>query len=101
MSLHASELNEQLRKLEQRLPAALARIVRWLRQPFSGFVRVPLACALILGGIVGFLPILGFWMIPLGLLLLAQDVPVLRRPIARFIAWAEAKWPAHKSAKTD
>jgi hypothetical protein len=101
MSPHASELNEQLRKLEQRLPAGLASVVRWLRQPLSGFVRVPLACALILGGIVGFLPILGFWMIPLGLLLLAQDVPFLRRPIARFVAWAEAKLPARKPAKSD
>jgi hypothetical protein len=40
-------------------------------------------------------------MIPLGLLLLAQDVPFLRRPIARFVAWAEAKLPARKPAKSD
>jgi hypothetical protein len=33
---------------------------------------------LILGGLLSFLPILGIWMLPLGLLLLAEDLPVLR-----------------------
>jgi hypothetical protein len=36
-------------------------------------LRVGLGIALILGGILGFLPILGFWMIPLGLIILAVD----------------------------
>ena len=39
-------------------------------------VRVPLAVLLILGGLVSFLPFLGLWMLPLGLLLLAVDVPL-------------------------
>ena len=47
---------------------------------------------LILAGFVGFLPILGFWMVPLGLLLIAQDVPFLQRPILRLIEWGERKW---------
>ena len=34
---------------------------------------------LIVLGIFGFLPILGFWMIPLGLAVLATDVPPLKR----------------------
>lgn len=92
------DLDQQLHRFEQRLPASLARFVRWLRQPFSGFVRIPVACVLILGGIVGFLPILGFWMVPLGLLLLAQDVPFLRKPMARLLAWIDAKWPARERA---
>jgi hypothetical protein len=49
---------------------------------------------LIVGGIVGFLPLLGFWMIPLGLALIAQDIPFLRPPLARFLAWIDRKWPA-------
>lgn len=36
-------------------------------------------------GIVGFLPVLGFWMIPLGLALLATDVPPLRRWFTRWL----------------
>lgn len=33
----------------------------------------------IIGGILGFLPVLGFWMIPLGLLILSVDFPWVRR----------------------
>ncbi len=42
---------------------------------------------LIFGGIFSFLPILGVWMLPLGLMLIAADVPFLRRPMARFTMW--------------
>jgi hypothetical protein len=48
-------------------------------------VRVPLAVLLILGGIFSFLPVLGLWMLPLGLLVLAIDVPVLKRPVGNAI----------------
>ena len=34
---------------------------------------------LIVGGILGFLPILGFWMIPLGLIFLSVDSKFIRR----------------------
>jgi hypothetical protein len=37
------------------------------------------ARALVFGGFLGFLPVLGFWMIPLGLLVLSQDLPAVRR----------------------
>tara|TARA_B100000315_G_scaffold253695_1_gene293070 strand:- start:3113 stop:3388 length:276 start_codon:yes stop_codon:yes gene_type:complete len=40
---------------------------------------------LIIGGMFGFLPILGFWMIPVGLLLIALDIPVLRRSIQHWL----------------
>jgi hypothetical protein len=37
------------------------------------FLRITVGSLLILGGILGFFPILGFWMIPLGLIILAVD----------------------------
>jgi hypothetical protein len=37
-----------------------------------------------IGGVAGFLPVLGFWMIPVGLALIALDIPPLRR---RLLAW--------------
>jgi len=40
----------------------------------------------IVGGFFGFLPILGFWMVPVGLLLIATDIPPLRRPIRRWLS---------------
>lgn len=86
-----NELNEALSGLAAQLPDAVGRMVRWLRGPASAWVRMPLALALIGGGILGFLPILGFWMVPLGLALLAQDVPPLQRPLARLIRWITEK----------
>ena len=59
--------------------------------PRNRAVRIGIGILLILGGIVGFLPVLGFWMLPLGLALLAQDVPVMRGPFARVIASVNRK----------
>jgi hypothetical protein len=87
-------LDRKIDRFADRLPAWAGNFVRWLSGPSSRFVRIPLALALIAGGFVGFLPILGFWMIPLGLLLLAQDVPFIRLPVLRFVSWVERKWKA-------
>jgi hypothetical protein len=53
--------------------------------------RVPML--LICGGLLGFLPILGFWMLPLGLLLLAEDVPPLKSARTRILDWIERRHP--------
>ncbi len=50
-----------------------------MRLPASRLGRVIVGCALIIGGIFGFLPVLGFWMVPLGLLVLSVDLPGVRR----------------------
>jgi hypothetical protein len=46
-------------------------------------VRIGAGILLIAGGFVGFLPVVGFWMIPAGLIVLAIDLPFLRRPVRR------------------
>jgi hypothetical protein len=51
---------------------------------------------LILGGIFSFLPILGIWMLPLGIVLLAKDIAVLRGPSVRALAWLRRRLPAPK-----
>ena len=53
-----------------------------LRSPRWRITRKLAAAALIAGGFLGVLPILGFWMMPLGLLLLAIDIPALQGPVA-------------------
>jgi hypothetical protein len=73
--------------------------VAWLRRPSSRYVRIPLAIVLIFGGIFSFLPVLGLWMLPLGLLLFAQDVPFLQRPIVQMLGWVERKWIERQRAK--
>lgn len=56
--------------------------IQKLRTPGWAMVRLIAAILLIIGGILGMLPVLGFWMIPLGLLVLAIDVPVLQAPLS-------------------
>jgi hypothetical protein len=61
-----------------------------IRDRFRGFLarvrakvprglRLALGIILILGGLVGFLPILGFWMLPLGIAVAALDVRLFTR----------------------
>ena len=90
------ELDRQLDSLQQRLPAWACRVLHWMRKS-SFWVRLPLALLLMACGVFGFLPILGFWMLPLGLILIAQDIAPLRPPIARLIAWAEQKWSGRQT----
>ena len=46
---------------------------------YTSRLRTLLGLALLGGGILGFLPVLGFWMIPLGVLVIGLDVAALRR----------------------
>ena len=39
-----------------------------------------------IGGVLGFLPILGFWMFPLGMAFIALDLPFTQKRIEDFIA---------------
>jgi hypothetical protein len=93
------ELDRHFAWFESKLPAGPARFVNWLQRPSSRLVRIPLAVLLILGGIFSILPVLGLWMLPLGLLLFAQDVPMLRPPLIRLLAWVERKWLERERAK--
>jgi fatty acid desaturase len=90
-------LNQKLDKLSGKLPSWLGRALSWLRSPSGRWVRIPVALLLIVGGFVGFLPVLGFWMVPLGLLLLALDIPFLRAPMLKLIQWLERQWRALKA----
>ena len=55
--------------------------------PRSRVGRIAAGSALVVGGTLGFLPILGFWMIPLGLIVLSHDLPAVRRRRRRFAVW--------------
>jgi hypothetical protein len=89
-------LREAFKRLEREVPDRVARTLRSLRHPDARWVRIPIALLAIVGGIFSFLPVLGIWMLPLGLLLLAQDVPFLRKPVARATIWGMGKWAAFR-----
>jgi hypothetical protein len=85
-----------LHRLLASLPAPVARGFQSLRHPSKRWVRIPLGVLCIGGGVVGFLPILGFWMVPVGALLLAEDVPALKRPTMRALGAVQGWWDRRK-----
>jgi purine-cytosine permease-like protein len=64
---------------------------RRFRMPRSRALRVLIGVLLIILGILGFLPVLGFWMIPLGLLVLSYEFHLVRRLRRRTLVWWERR----------
>lgn len=85
-------LHRRLDRAERFLPGFLADWVAHLRRPSASWLRVPLGILFIVGGVFSFLPVFGLWMLPLGLVLLALDFALLRRPTAMMIVRGERGW---------
>ncbi|MBI2719141.1 MAG: hypothetical protein HY245_02575 [Rhizobiales bacterium] len=66
--------------------------------PGHPVLRVGLGGLLLVGGVLGFLPVLGYWMIPLGVTVLAVDFPMARRlqrrTTVRLGYWLHRNWPS-------
>jgi hypothetical protein len=92
-------VDRRLKRVERHVPRHPAKAVRWARKDLAAWARIPLGIALVAGGLLGFLPILGYWMVPVGLILLAKDIPFLRTPAIRFIDWGERKWRQWKTSR--
>jgi len=80
MTAADARLDRQFERISRQVPASRG-FLDWVRKPHMHVIRIPLSLLLILGGVFSFLPILGLWMLPLGLLVLAVDIPPLRRPV--------------------
>jgi hypothetical protein len=89
----ASRDEHRVERVIDRLPVRMQRITRWLRQPSSRWVRLPAGVLLIGGAGLSILPFFGLWMLPLGLMLLAEDVPPLRRMRDRVLERVEHRRP--------
>lgn len=63
------------------------KIFSYKKLPKSRVIRITLGILFIIGGVFGFLPILGFWMIPVGLLFLSIDFAMARRWRRRIEVW--------------
>ena len=63
--------------------------------PASRIARVFLGLMLVVGGVFAILPVLGLWMIPLGLLVLSVDIAIVRRWRRRVELW----WAKRKAEK--
>lgn len=58
-----------------------------LKKTDKVWLRKGAGIALVVGGILGFLPVLGYWMFPLGLALLSVDSPRARRLYRLMLVW--------------
>lgn len=89
MSALAEAWDRRIEALLARVPERGAAVVRWLRGPSRRLLRLGAALLFVLGGVFSFLPILGIWMLPLGLALLAEDLPGLKGPLERCARFCE------------
>lgn len=74
-------------RLESVAPARIRQALHWLHRPDAKPVRIPLAILCLIGALFSFLPLLGLELLPIGLMLLAHDVPSLRAPAASMTMW--------------
>ncbi len=59
--------------------------LRWGRDRLPPGVRSLVGVLFMICGVFGFLPILGFWMFPLGIAFIALDIPFARRRLDRWM----------------
>lgn len=76
----------------------LATLV-WGRDRVPPGIRSLVGIAFMIGGVFGFLPVLGFWMFPLGVAFVALDVPPARRRIERWIESLATRIAAYEARK--
>jgi hypothetical protein len=81
-----------LSKSEKRIPRTIKMGRYSIPLPQSRALRIALGVVLVLFGFVGFLPILGFWMVPLGFFVLSIDIPIVGRWWDRVEAWAKRRF---------
>lgn len=77
----------------QKIKTFREKVSRWPKP-----VRIIVGILFVLCGLVGFLPILGFWMVPLGLAILAIDIPIVKKLVHR-VTTAFNKWRRKRRAK--
>ena len=76
---------KKARNWRYRLVIVTYRFVRWSQRRLPPGVRSLLGLVFGVCGFLGFLPILGFWMLPLGAALVVADFPPLRRRLERWL----------------
>ena len=80
-------------EFKRNLVDILYRSVRWGMRSVPTGVRSMVGALLVVGGFFGFLPILGYWMIPMGAALIALDIPSVGR---RLVIWVARKQRQHQ-----
>lgn len=79
------------RSLRRRIAKTTLRTLQWGERHVPVGVRSLVGVLLMVGGVFGFLPIVGFWMLPLGLAFIALDIPWTRHHIHDWMARLEER----------
>ncbi|MDE7548384.1 hypothetical protein PY793_10365 [Acetobacter fabarum] len=100
---HPTEFLRQRRMalLLVRLPDTTRGWLFWLREPGQKWLRLPAGTLLVMGGLLSFLPVLGLWMLPLGIALLAEDFTLCRKACAHMLDWTIRRKPHWLGIKPD
>ena len=92
MAITAADWDDRVEGWAAKLPERPRAMVDWLREPSRRWVRAIAGVLFIAGGLLSILPVLGLWMLPVGLALLSLDMPVLKVPLERAARWIEGAW---------
>lgn len=84
--------------METRGPERVRMLGRRFALPASRRGRRALGWAFMAGGLFSFLPVLGAWMLPVGLAILSVDSPRLRRARRRLAVRLGRRWPRLNAA---
>jgi len=71
------------------------------RLPKNRIVRITMGVLFIIGGVFGFLPVVGYWMIFVGLLILSVDFAIARRWRRKLEVWWGKRQREKNKAKND
>jgi len=71
--------------MKDRIKKWTRNTLAWTRRNVPPGLRLIVGVLLILGGTFGFLPVLGFWMIPLGIAVAALDLRPLAQVVRRWL----------------
>lgn len=74
---------EPRRTVQGRTRRVRRRVQVWASRRLPPGLRLVVGVLLMIGGVFGFLPVLGFWMLPLGVAVAALDVAPLWRQLRR------------------
>jgi len=72
--------------------------MRWGKERLPRGIRSLVGVLLMIGGVFGFLPVLGFWMFPLGLAFIALDIPFTAHRIDAWMVTLKARAEAGPEA---
>jgi hypothetical protein len=89
-SKQADRLRRQFDAIKRTVPPSRP-LIDGLLSGRLRLLRLPLAVLLIVASAFAFLPVLGLWMLPLGVLLLAVDLPPLRSPTSALVIRARRR----------